>query len=131
MISIDINNGGILTLHQDGHDKPIDVTSSNAGTFCISPGDFCTLINWYRYQKENGNDSLNWDDCLPDQPSNNDECQIAIAWGIDDVMTMRGDLTEEQCAKVLESVKKNHDANIGINWEVIELAADTLYPEYV
>ncbi len=58
MISFDINNGGILTIHQDGHDKPLEVFSSNTGTFYIEPGDLVTLLNWYRYQKDNGNINL-------------------------------------------------------------------------
>lgn len=58
MISFDINNGGILTVHQDGHDQQLEVMSSNVGTFFISAGDFITMINWYRYQKSNGNLNL-------------------------------------------------------------------------
>jgi len=58
MMSFDINNGGILTIHQDGHDKPLEVFSSNTGTFCISPGDLVSLLNWYNYQKDHGNDNL-------------------------------------------------------------------------
>ncbi len=26
----------------------------------ISAGDFVTMLNWYRYQKENGNENLNF-----------------------------------------------------------------------
>jgi len=58
MISFDTNNGGILTVHQDKHDEPVKVTSSNSGTTYISAGDFITMINWYRYQKDNGNERL-------------------------------------------------------------------------
>ena len=60
MISFDINNGGILTVHQDGHDTEINVFSTNTGTYKISPGDFVTMLNWYRYQKENGNENLDF-----------------------------------------------------------------------
>lgn len=26
----------------------------------INPGDFVMMVNWYRYQKENGNENLNF-----------------------------------------------------------------------
>lgn len=55
MISFDINNGGILTMHQDGHDQPIEVFNSNIGTYYIAPDDFLILLNWYKYQKNNKN----------------------------------------------------------------------------
>ena len=58
MISIDINNGGHITIHQDGHDKPLEVHSTNSGTQYISPGDFVTMLNWYNWQKRNGNEQL-------------------------------------------------------------------------
>ncbi len=41
-------------------------------------------------------------------------------WGIEDVQSQRESLTEEQCIEVLESLGNNHDANVGINWEVID-----------
>lgn len=60
MISFNVNNGGTLTVHQDKHDEQLEVMSSNTGIFNISAGDFITMINWYRYQKENGNERLDF-----------------------------------------------------------------------
>lgn len=54
--------------------------------------------------------------------------QISIIWHIEDVQSIRPDLTNNQAGKVLEHLKENHDANLGINWEVIEIVADILYP---
>lgn len=54
---------------------------------------------------------------------------IAIIWHIEDVLHVRSDLTPEQASIVLESVRDNHDATIGINWEVIEDHAESLFPE--
>lgn len=54
--------------------------------------------------------------------------EIAIYWHIDDVQSIRPDLRAEQASKVLEQLKKEHDASIGINWEVIEITADLLFP---
>ena len=49
-------------------------------------------------------------------------------WHIDDVLsqaeTMGIVLTNEQAAKVLGIVADCHDANLGINWEVIDAAID-------
>lgn len=53
---------------------------------------------------------------------------IFSAWHVDDVRSERPDLTKEQCREVLRNLKRNHDANIGINWEVINVVAAILYP---
>lgn len=55
--------------------------------------------------------------------------EIAIYWHIEDIQERRPDLTDEQASAVLQRLKKNHDANIGINWEVIDIVADILFPE--
>ena len=60
MISFDINNGGHITIHQDGHDQPLEAHSTNTGTTYITPADVITLLNWYGYQKSNGNESLDF-----------------------------------------------------------------------
>ena len=53
---------------------------------------------------------------------------IEISWHIDDVMEVRKGLSREQRRKVLEAVERNHDATIGVNWDTLEITADTLYP---
>lgn len=45
---------------------------------------------------------------------------IEIRWFIDDVKMIDDSLTYDQCKKVLEIAKRNHDANIGINFEVLQ-----------
>jgi hypothetical protein len=50
-------------------------------------------------------------------------------WFPADVMSVRADLSIDQCEDVLEAVADNHDANIGINWEVIQYWAEELFPE--
>lgn len=54
--------------------------------------------------------------------------EIAIYWHIDDIQSIRPDLTKHQARKVLKHLKDNHDASIGIHWEIIEIVADILYP---
>ena len=50
---------------------------------------------------------------------------IAHGWGIVDVIYQGRecgyDLTKEQAREILEDIDKNHDASIGINWEVIDI----------
>ena len=58
-----------------------------------------------------------------------DNKQIAIVWSIEDVKSVRKDLSDEQAIKVLKFVENNHDANIGVNWDVLEGAASELYPK--
>jgi hypothetical protein len=51
-------------------------------------------------------------------------------WSIEDVQSViedkdiKGIFTDEDYISILHIVSRNHDANIGINWEVIECAID-------
>lgn len=56
------------------------------------------------------------------------EYSIAIRWYISDVQDTRPDLSKKKCIDVLDYLDRNHDANQGINWEVIKIVADTLFP---
>ena len=59
----------------------------------------------------------------------NRELSIAIVWHIDDVLEVRPDLSREQAFQVLKQAKENHDANIGINWDVLTDCAESLFAE--
>ena len=50
-------------------------------------------------------------------------------WCVDDVLQQRPDLNWEQASDVLGFMAEKFDANIGINWDVIDSAAEYLYPE--
>ena len=50
-------------------------------------------------------------------------------WHVDDVLNQRPDLTEDRACDVLDRLAHNFDANIGINWDVIDACAEYLYPE--
>lgn len=50
-------------------------------------------------------------------------------WTLEDVRSIREDLSEEQALSVLESLAKNYSADTGINWDVLEAEAEYLYPE--
>ncbi|KTD71835.1 hypothetical protein Lste_0120 [Legionella steelei] len=53
--------------------------------------------------------------------------EISIVWSIEDVLDVRPLLSKEQASIVLQHIKKNHDATIGINWDVIEIVSDDLF----
>ena len=53
---------------------------------------------------------------------------LADDWHIEDVQNVRPDLNDDQCVIVLENLADWFDANDGINWDVIEAAAESLYP---
>ena len=54
--------------------------------------------------------------------------EIAIIWSVEDVMQECDWLTEDQALEVLHSIDHNHDATIGINWEVNHYNAEWMYP---
>ena len=54
---------------------------------------------------------------------------ITITWHVDDVQSVRPDLTREQAMDVLQRVDRNYDACIGISWQVIQSTADYMYPQ--
>jgi hypothetical protein len=53
--------------------------------------------------------------------------EIAVIWCIEDVQSVRPDLSEDQCWEVLQLVERHHDANIGICWTTLEIVADMLF----
>jgi len=61
MIEMEINNNRTMQLAQQGRDQNIPLTTYNSesgevdGEEEISPGDMVMLLNYYRFQKENGN----------------------------------------------------------------------------
>ena len=58
----------------------------------------------------------------------NETNSIAIIWEIDDVKSVRPDLTNDECMEVLDYVDRKHDASLGITWETLECHSDYLYP---
>lgn len=61
-------------------------------------------------------------------PSMKDE--IAITWHIEDIrmclenLDRTDKLTDKECREILKAVEHNHDATIGVNWDVIEYQID-------
>ena len=53
---------------------------------------------------------------------------IVITWSTNDVLDVREDLSEEQAEKVLLMVEREHNADVGINWDVLRETADRMFP---
>jgi hypothetical protein len=53
--------------------------------------------------------------------------QIAAIWSIEDVQSIRPDLSEEQAWEVLQQVDRHKDAELGITWLTLEMAAEHLF----
>ena len=58
----------------------------------------------------------------------NETNSIAIIWEIDDVKTVRPDLTDDECMEVLDYAERKHDATIGITYDTLERHCDYLFP---
>ena len=56
-----------------------------------------------------------------------DPDEITIKWHVDDVLSVRPDLTKDQAREVLYELDHSHDASLGINWEVIEIVAENMF----
>src|SRR5262245_5592335 len=53
--------------------------------------------------------------------------RIAIVWSVEDVLSVRPGLSEQQAAEVLQEVLHNHDATRGVTWDTLEATADALF----
>lgn len=53
---------------------------------------------------------------------------ISVSWHISDVQAVRPDLTDDQAREVLSYAKRKHDAEIGINWDVLKSIANMKFP---
>ena len=56
-----------------------------------------------------------------------DPDEISIVWSTEDVLSVSPDLTKEQAREVLYELDHNHDASIGISWDVIDIIAEGMY----
>lgn len=54
--------------------------------------------------------------------------QIVVIWSIEDIQSVRADLTDDQAWSVLQLCRRVHDCNDGINRLLIETVAEDLFP---
>lgn len=64
-----------------------------------------------------------------DEAINQNKSKIFVSWAIEDILSIRPDLTDEQAIRVLEHADHKHDACIGISWDVLQIHAEHLFPE--
>jgi hypothetical protein len=50
--------------------------------------------------------------------------EISINWHFTDIQEVDDSLTNDEARQVLQLIKKNHDANIGVNWDTIKAWVD-------
>ena len=65
----------------------------------------------------------------PGAPDDMHDC-IIILWHIDDVRSVRPDLTDEQCREVLRQCEDCHEEGIGISLDIIRVIAEECFPPY-
>lgn len=53
--------------------------------------------------------------------------EISIKWSIEDVLSIAPELSSKQASDVLQIAKRNHDAQVGINWDVLECIAKEVF----
>lgn len=54
---------------------------------------------------------------------------LISVWNIEDIQAVRPDLNDEQACEVLDLAERRHDAEYGINWGILRIHANDLYPE--
>lgn len=54
--------------------------------------------------------------------------KLVIEWCAEDVLQVRPDLDKKRALEVLRSVDHYHDASIGVNWNILKLHADDIFP---
>jgi hypothetical protein len=59
----------------------------------------------------------------------NKDGSISVVWNIEDVQSLEPKVTDEQAMEVLQLALDNHDANVGINWGVLEFWISQVYKE--
>lgn len=52
--------------------------------------------------------------------------EMRLTWSDEDVLEINPTLNADQVSLVLEMLKKNHDANVGVSWDTIEATIDTV-----
>ncbi len=57
--------------------------------------------------------------------------RIAILWSVEDVLSVRPDLSKKKARAVLKAVERGHDCEYGVTWDTIKDTADAMFPRKV
>jgi hypothetical protein len=63
------------------------------------------------------------------QQRDQEEVVLCALWVDEDVQNLAHTLSTAQASTVLQIAAKHHDANLGINWETLQSAIDTAFPD--
>ena len=55
---------------------------------------------------------------------------ISLRWYVTDVQALDSSLTDNDAREILARVKISHDADVGVNWEVIQFHIDDYKEQY-
>jgi hypothetical protein len=50
--------------------------------------------------------------------------QIAVVWSVEDVQGLDESISDSEAMEILEDIKNHHDAEVGINWDVLQQYVD-------
>jgi hypothetical protein len=100
-------------------------TMSNSNIKTLTTQDLCDEINALTRTQAKAKAGPS---AAEQEPTIDAANTIEISWHIDDVKEVRPHLTDAQAREVLEQAKHRHDADIGINWDVLAIHADDLFP---
>jgi len=53
---------------------------------------------------------------------------VAVIWSIEDVLSVRPDLSYDQAWEVLQACRDRHDCERGFTWMFIECVAQEMFP---
>ena len=71
----------------------------------------------------------NWSKKTGDDGARIKEDSIRLEWHISDVKENHDWLTDDQCRDVLHEVALNHNADIGVNWDVLATTVLAMFPD--
>jgi hypothetical protein len=69
-------------------------------------------------------ESSSWRSSQLGSPTQSELDRICHVWHIDDVFSLNKGLDRAQARSVLQLVAQTHNAEVGINWEVLSIVAD-------
>lgn len=55
--------------------------------------------------------------------------EVPFIWSTEDVREVRPDLSHDEAYLVLQTLRRYHDANFGVNWDTIAVQAESLFGE--
>ena len=82
-----------------------------------------------RYHELSKEDQAQTDVIINRKASHPETYEISIEWSTLDVQDRRPDLSFQDAVKVLDAVKRGHDASVGVNWDVLQAQIDFMYPK--